>query len=272
MEVKYIRKSLFIVPFCIASGMWAQQKISGKVITASELDLTPTLVVNVSSGKSLLSDMSGKFEIEAKENDEIRFVKEGYYRVDKKIAGDDFNSPLNIILKRMEIQIPEVKIKYKPTGNLAKDNQHLNESRKLQSLKSDLEDYMKSPLYQPLPNNSISKTFTGHDFNAGQVNVLGVLSAVAGLVKKATKPKITKANYNETQDFLKRIKNQINLSFLTKYGMDEEQIDSFLLYAEKTRSLAKRFRKDFQISDVEYELKVAFAEYSKTNKLEGTKE
>lgn len=54
--------------------------------------------------------------------------------------------------------------------------------------------------------------------------------------------------------------------------MDEEQIDSFLLYAEKTRSLAKRFRKDFQTSDVEYELKVAFAEYSKTNKLEGTQE
>jgi hypothetical protein len=272
MEMIRIEKGLLLVIFCIASGLWGQQKISGKVITGNELDLTPVLVVNISNSKSMLSDMSGRFEIEAKENDEIRFVKEGYYRVDRKITGEDMNAPLNIIMKRMEIQIPEVKITYKPTGNLAKDNQHLNESRKIQSLKSDLESYMKSPLIQALPNNTISKTFTGHDFNAGQVNVLGVLSAVAGLVKKATKPKITKANYNETQDFLKRVKNQINLSFLKKYGMDEEQIDSFLLYAEKTRSLAKRFRKDFQINDVEYELKVAFAEYSKTNKLEGTQE
>lgn len=254
--------------FCIASGTWAQQKISGRVITASELDLTPTLIVNISNGKSLLSDMSGKFEIEAKENDEIRFVKEGYYRVDKKITGEDFHSSLNIILKRLEIEIPEVNIKYKPTGNLAKDNQHLNESRKLQALKSDMEEYMKSPLHQPLPSNTISKTFTGHDFNAGQVSLFGVFSAL----KKLTGPKVTKANYNETRDFLKRVKNEINMGFLKKYGMDEEQIDRFLLYAEKTRSLAKRFRKDFQISDVEYELKVAFAEYSKTNRLEGTKE
>ncbi|PRA95679.1 hypothetical protein CQ046_21825 [Chryseobacterium sp. MYb7] len=272
MEIKNISKCIFLVLFCMASEIWAQKKISGRAITINELDLTPVLIVNISSGKSILSDMSGKFEIEAKENDEIRFVKEGYYRIDKKITGDDFNSPLSIILKKMEIQIPEVKIKYKPTGNLAKDNQHLNESRKIQSLKSDLENYMKSPLYQPLPNNAISKTFTGHDFNAGQVNVLGVLSAVAGLVNKATKPKITKANYNETQDFLKRVRNEVNLGFLKKYGMGEEEIDAFLLYADKTRSLAKRFRKDFQISDVEYELKVAFAEYSKTNKLEGAKE
>ena len=53
---------------------------------------------------------------------------------------------------------------------------------------------------------------------------------------------------------------------------DEEQIDAFLLYADKTRLLAKRYRKDFSISVVEYELKVAFAEYSKTHKLEGTQE
>lgn len=272
MEIRYIGKVLFLVLFCITSEFWAQQKISGKVITGEELDLSPVLIVNISEGKSMLSDMSGKFEMEAKENDEIRFVKEGYYRVDKKVTGEDFNSALNIILKKMEIQIPEVKIKYRPTGNLAKDNQHLNESRKLQSLKSDMEEYMKSPLNQPLPTNTISKTFTGHDYNAGQVNLFGVFNAVSGLVKKATKPKITKANYNETQDFLKRVKNQVNLSFLKKYGMDEEQIDAFLLYAEKTRSLAKRYRKDFQISVVEYELKIAFGEYSKTNKLEGTKE
>ncbi|MDW9383029.1 hypothetical protein [Chryseobacterium sp. JV558] len=272
MEMVCIRKTVFLVPFCIASGLGAQQKISGRVITGNDLDVAPVLIVNISAGKSMLSDMSGKFEIEAKENDEIRFVKEGYYRADKKITGEDFNSPMNIILKKMEIQIPEVRIKYKPTGNLAKYNQHLNESRKIQSLKSDMEDYMKSPLIQPLPNNTLSKTFTGHDFNAGQVNVLGVLSAVAGLVKKTTKPKITKANYNETQDFLRRVRNEINLNFLKKYGMDEEQIDTFLIYAEKTRLLAKRYRKDFQISVVEYELKVAFGEYSKMNKLEGTKE
>jgi len=268
MEAKYISRAFLIVLFCITSGLWGQQKVSGKVITGDEMNLAPVLIVNISAGKSILSDMSGTFEIEARENDEIRFVKEGYYRVDKKITKEDISSPFNIILKKMEIQIPEVKIQYRPTGNLAKDNQHLNESRKLQALKSDMEEYMKSPLNQPLPSNAISKTFTGHDFNAGQVNLFGVFNAV----KKLAKPKVTKANYNETQDFLKRVRNEVNLSFLKKYGMDEEQIDIFLLYADKTRSLAKRYRKDFSIDVIEYELKIAFGEYSKMNKLEGGKE
>lgn len=262
MEMKRINRLLFLVLFCIASELWGQQRISGKIITGDEQDLTPVLIVNISGNKSILSDMSGNFTMEAQENDEIRFVKEGYYRVDKKIAREDFSTPLNIILKKIEIQIPEVRVKYRPTGNLAKDNQHLNESRKLQALKSDMDEYMKSPLNQPLPSNAVSRTFTGHDFNAGQVNLFGVFNAV----KKLTKPKVTKANYNETQDFLKRVRNEVNLDFLRKYGMDEEQIDAFLLYADKTRSLAKRYRKDFSITTIEYELKIAFGEYSKTNK------
>ncbi|THV56062.1 carboxypeptidase-like regulatory domain-containing protein [Chryseobacterium candidae] len=268
MEIRCIKRVLFLVLFCIASEFWGQQKISGNVITGDDLDLAPVLVVNISENRSVLSDMSGKFEIEAKENDEIRFVKEGYYRVDKKLTREEINAPFNIMLKKMEIQIPEVTIKYRPTGDLAKDNQHYNESRKLQALKSDMEDYMRSPLNQPLPDNTVSKTFTGHDFNAGQVNLFGVFNAV----KKLAQPKVTKANYNETQDFLKRVRNEVNLNFLKKYGMDEEQIDAFLLYADKTRSLAKRYRKDFSITVVEYELKVAFGEYSKTHKLEGTQE
>lgn len=268
MEIRCIKRVLLLVLFCIASEFWGQQKISGNVITGDDLDLAPVLVVNISENRSVLSDMSGKFEIEAKENDEIRFVKEGYYRVDKKLTREEINAPFNIMLKKMEIQIPEVTIKYRPTGNLAKDNQHYNESRKLQALKSDMEDYMRSPLNQPLPDNTVSKTFTGHDFNAGQVNLFGVFNAV----KKLAQPKVTKANYNETQDFLKRVRNEVNLNFLKKYGMDEEQIDAFLLYADKTRSLAKRYRKDFSITVVEYELKVAFGEYSKTHKLEGTQE
>ncbi|MEF9479664.1 hypothetical protein OWR28_19755 [Chryseobacterium sp. 1B4] len=100
MDVKYISRAFFLVLFCITSGLWGQQKVSGKVITGDEMDLTPVLIVNISAGKSILSNMSGTFEIEAKENDEIRFVKEGYYRVDKKITKEDISSPFNIILKK----------------------------------------------------------------------------------------------------------------------------------------------------------------------------
>lgn len=262
----YIKQSLYAVPFFVSAELFSQQQITGFITDSGRENINPVLVINVSSLKSTLSDPSGKFTIEASENNELRFVKEGYYRLDKKIGKDDFNSPLIISLAKAEIEIPEVKITFKPTGNLERDSKKLGESRKLSALKSDLENYMKAPLNEPLPDNSISKTFKP-DYTAGQVSVLGVLDAAVGLFRKATQPEITKANYTETQDFLRRVKLEIDLEFLRKYGMDEEQIDHFLIYANDSRLMAKKYRKNFKIDVVEYELKVAFAEYKKTRKL-----
>ncbi|MGH1520619.1 hypothetical protein [Chryseobacterium sp. JK1] len=267
---RYVKQSLCAVLIPVGSLIFAQQKVSGTIVKSVGADVNPVLVINLSNNERVQSDDTGRFEIEAGENDEIRFVKEGYYRFSKKITKEDLSTPFLISLKRMEIEIPEVKIKYNPTGNLAKDSQHLNESSKVQNLKSDMADYMYTPLNEPLPNNTISKTFTGHDFKAGQVDLLGVLKAFSGLINKATQPKITKANYFETQDFLGRVKRDMNLDFLKKYGMDDEQIDKFLLYANKTRLLAKKYRKNFKDDVVEFEIKVAFGEYKKLNNLEGT--
>lgn len=268
---RYVKQSLCAVLIPVGSLMLAQQKVSGRITNSGPSDVTPVLIVNLSNNEKVQSDNTGKFEIEAAENDEIRIVKEGYYRFSKRITKEDLSTPLSIALQKMEIEIPEVKIKYNPTGNLAKDNQHLNESRKVQDLKAEISDYMYTPLNEPLPDNTISKTFTGHDFKAGQVDLLGVFKAFSGLIKKASNPPITKANYFETQDFLARVKRDINLDFLKKYGMDEEQIDKFLLYANKARLLAKKYRKDFKEDIVEFEIKVAFGEYKKLNNLEGSR-
>ncbi|MCT2408077.1 hypothetical protein NZD88_11050 [Chryseobacterium antibioticum] len=263
----YIKQSLYTVPLFVSAEFFSQQQATGIVTDNSKSNINPVLIINVSNQKSTLSDASGKFSIEASENDELRFVKEGYYRLDKKMGKENFSSPLMVSLEKVEIEIPEVKITYKPTGNLERDNKHLNESRKVVSLRSELDEYMKSPMNEALPDNTISKTFK-QDYGAGQVSILGVLDAAVGLFKKATELKITKANFTETQDFIKRVKQEADLTFLTKYGMDEEQIDQFLLYANDTRTMAKKFRKNFKIDVVEYELRVAFAEYKKTRKLD----
>ncbi|NML70316.1 hypothetical protein HHL23_10955 [Chryseobacterium sp. RP-3-3] len=263
----YIKQSLYTVPLFISAEFFSQQQATGIVTDNGKSNINPVLIINVSNQKSTLSDASGKFSIEASENDELRFVKEGYYRMDKKMGKENFNSPLMVSLEKVEIEIPEVKITYKPTGNLERDNKHLNESRKVVSLRSELDEYMKSPMNEALPDNTISKSFK-QDYGAGQVSILGVLDAAVGLFKKATELKITKANFTETQDFIKKVKQEADLTFLTKYGMGEEQIDQFLLYANDTRTMAKKFRKNFKIDVVEYELRVAFAEYRKTRKLD----
>lgn len=266
--MKIYKKNLYISLLFISTSVFSQQKIKGFVKDNTHSNIDQVFIINVSKNISVLSDSSGKFEIEAEENDEIRAVKEGYYRGSKKISKEDFRAPLLMSLQKAEIQIPEVKIAFRPTGNLEKDNKRLNESQKLRSLKSEMSKYMKSPLTEPLPDKAISKTFTGHDYKVDQVDVIGVIGAVAGLIKKGTQPKITKANYIEFQEFMVRLKNEVNLDFLKKYGMEDEQIDAFLLYAEETRYLSKNFRKDFNKEVLKFELQAAFAEYRKLNKLD----
>lgn len=266
--MKTYKKHLYISLLLVSASAFSQEKVSGLVTDNTNANINPVLIINVSKNTSVLSDSSGKFVIDADENDEIRAIKEGYYRTSKKISKEDFNIPVLMILQKAVIQIPEVQIAFKPTGNLEKDSKRLNESQKLRSLKSEMSKYMRSPLTEPLPNKSISKTFTGHDYNVGQVDVKGVIGAIAGLIKKATEPKITKANYIEFQDFMIQLKNEVNLDFLRKYGMEDEQIDTFLLYAEETRYLSKKFRKDFNKDVLKFELQVAFAEYRKLNKLD----
>ncbi|PIF43224.1 hypothetical protein CLU96_0128 [Chryseobacterium sp. 52] len=264
----YSKHILYAVPLFVSAEVFSQKQVTGVIADHTNSNINPVLIINISTHKSTLSGTSGSFIIEASENDELRFVKEGYYRFDKKMTKEDFGAPLMINLEKAEIEIPEVKITYKPTGNLERDNKHLNESRKVVSLRSELDEYMKSPLNEALPDNTISNTFKGQDYKVGQVNLLGVLDAAVGLFRKATELKITKANYTETQSFIKQIKDEMDLQFLKKYGMDDEQIDKFLVYANDTRTMAKKYRKNFKIDLVEFELKVAFAEYKKTHKLD----
>ncbi|MCW3162000.1 hypothetical protein [Chryseobacterium oryctis] len=258
-------KLLFIL-FTLAFININAQKISGKIIDDNGLALSTVVVKNITNNKTVFSDSFGNFSVEANENDEIRFVKEGFYRTDRKVSGENITSLMNVLLLRAETLIPEVKIAYKPTGNLERDSKHYGDSKKLASLKSGLNDYMRSPLKEPLPKNEVSKAFTGHDFKVGQADLIGVFNLAKGLVKKATEPKITKPTYKETQDFINRVKS-LDLSFAKKYGMTEEQIDSFLLYAEETRELSKKYRKTFNVAEIKAELSIAFSKYIQTNKV-----
>lgn len=246
-----------------------QQNFSGKIVDEDRNSMNAVLVFNITKNIKAYSNISGYYSIEAQENDEIRFIKEGFYRIDKIVKQETFNSQADIQLVRAETLIQEVKIGYKTSGNLTKDSKHLDDSKKVASLKSSINDYMKSELNEPLPKNEISKTFKGHDFQAGHasVNILTIFGEVSGLIKKATGTKITTPNYVETQDFLAKVKTDVDLSMFKKYGMNEERIDHFLAYAEKVNHLSKKYRKDFNAARILSELQTAFAEYSKLNKL-----
>lgn len=248
---------------------FSQQQILGKIVDEDHNNLSAVLIFNTTQNIKTYSNISGEFSIEAKENDEVKFIKEGFYRLDKIIKKETFNSQLQIQLARAEALIQEVKIDYKPSGDFAKDSKRLDDSKKVASLKSELNEYMKSELNEPLPKNEISKTFKGHDFQAGHLSldILETIATIIFLTKKGSITKITTPNYIETQNFLAKVKAEVDLTMFEKYGMDEEKIDYFLAYAEKVNHLSKKYRKDFNAATILSELQNAFGEFSKLNKL-----
>ncbi len=68
-------KLLLFLSLIFFSYAFSQQKISGLVTDNSNININPVLIINISKNTSVLSDASGKFMIDAGENDEIRAVK-----------------------------------------------------------------------------------------------------------------------------------------------------------------------------------------------------
>ncbi|QOW10854.1 carboxypeptidase regulatory-like domain-containing protein [Kaistella flava (ex Peng et al. 2021)] len=260
-------KLLFLLFFIASITAFSQQYITGKVSSEFDAALQNVVIFNTRTDEKVLSDKEGNFTIAAKPTDELRFIKSGYDRISSKISAQNFSEPLNILLTKSPYDIAEIELKFQATGNLEKDIKTLDPSKRVVALNSTMKAYMMTPPTDVAPKLSVPSAFAAPNYNAGQVNILGIASAVFGLIKKAKNPPITTPNYAETQAFYRRIKNTMDMSFYTSRGFDEEQIDHFLIYADQNYSLAKLYRKNFDISAIDIAMKLAYKEYIKTHKV-----
>ncbi len=265
-----VKTKLFFLFFIFVSvSAFSQEYIFGKTSSEFGEELGNTIIINTRTDEKVLSDKNGNYMIAAKLSDELRFVKNGYERSSVKIAPENYSKPLNILLEKSAYLIEEIELAFNPTGNLKKDVKSLNPPKKVVALNSSMDSYMKTPPTEVAPKLTTPSSFKQRDFTEGTGNILGVITAITGLIKKATTEPLTKANYAETQEFYRRIKNTMDLSFYTKYGFDEEEIDRFLIYADQSYELARKYRKNFDIAKIDEAMKLAFKEYIKTRKTKG---
>ena len=260
-------KLLFLLFLTFSIAIFSQQYIIGKVSSEFDTDLQSVIIFNTRTDEKVLSDKDGNFMITAKQFDELRFIKSGYDRKSSKISAQNFLEPLNITLSKSPYDIAEVELTFQATGNLKKDIKALEPSKRVVALNSAMNSYMMTPPTDVAPKLSMPSAFAPPNYSAGQVNVLGIASALVGLIKKAKNPTPTTPNYAETQEFYRRIKNTMDLSFYTSRGFDEEEIDRFLIYADQNYSLAKLYRKSFDVSAIDMAMKLAYKEYIKTHKV-----
>lgn len=260
-------KLLLLFLLVCTSVLYSQEYIFGKVSTELGDKLPDAVVINMRTDEKIVSDRDGNFMIAAKNGDEIRVLKNSYDRFVVRISNENFLKPLNISLSKAPYLIEEIELAFQATGNLKKDVKSLDPPKRVVALNSSMDAYMKSPLHEVRPKLSTPSAFAQPNYNAGQVSILGLASAVSSLFNKATQQPLTKANYAETQDFYRRIKTTMDLSFYISQGWDEEEIDRFLIYADASYELAKKYRKSFDVAKISSEMKMAYKEYIKTKKV-----
>ena len=251
----------------MAISVHAQEYIFGKVRSEFGSELPNALILNTRTGEKVNSDKDGNYMIGAKPSDELRFVKSGYERSSTKISTYNYSGPLNISLTHSAYLIEEVELAFQASGNLKKDVKSLDPPRRVVALNSSMDSYMRTPPTESSPKLITPSAFAPKDYNAGQVDMVKAVSALIGLVSKTTSSPISTANYAETQAFYRRVKTEIDLSFYTSRGWDEEEIDRFLIYADQSYELAKKFRKNFDAAEISQSMRLAYKEYVKTRKV-----
>jgi hypothetical protein len=102
--------------------LFSQQTVSGRIIDENGESLSAVTIVNINTDKKVYSNSQGMFAIEANPNDELRFVKEDFRRVSRRVLADGVNAQLLITLFQIPKDVGEVKIVKKLSGDLEQDS------------------------------------------------------------------------------------------------------------------------------------------------------
>ena len=196
---------LFSLILLISQQLSAQQ-IKGKVVSDS-VAINQVLIININSQEKTYSDFYGGFSINANIGDELRIVKEGYER--KILTVRNYNELL-INLNKIAIEIDEVEVQQKLSGNLGKDSKLFNENKKKVALNNDLKVYFKTKssgeLMKPKPGEFVQPVSGGIGF--GKID-----------------------NKWTVSDLVEWIRENLTDDYFISVGLSFQEINSFLFYS-----------------------------------------
>lgn len=200
--MKILLQSLFLFP---ASFVFSQ-KISGSVVSDSAF-VRHVLVTNINSQDKTYTDDTGQFTLSGNVGQKLRFVKEGYERKDILIKNNDY---LTVNISKVIIEIPEVEIKKKLSGDLAKDSKLFDENNQKVTLNKDLWHYYKAPasldVLAPKPGEFVQPVSSG--FGIGKINNKWVMT-----------------------DLVEWLRKNLMDDYFTSMGLGEAEINSFLYFS-----------------------------------------
>lgn len=166
-----MKKTLLLFLFLLAHSFYAQEYIFGKITSEQNLELSGVLILNTRTDEKAYSDSDGNFMISAKNNDALRFVKQKFDRITYSVKPEDFKNSIKITLIKSVVEIEEVEIKTKLTGNLREDARRVESVKKVK-LNKEIAKYIaeKSDPEILKPRGGEFVQPVGQGFSVGKVS------------------------------------------------------------------------------------------------------
>ena len=166
-----MKKTLLLFLFLLAHSFYAQEYIFGKITSEQNLELSGVLILNTRTDEKAYSDSDGNFMISAKNNDALRFVKQKFDRITYSVKPEDFKNSIKITLIKSVVEIEEVEIKSKLTGNLREDARRVESVKKVK-LNKEISKYIaeKSDPEILKPRGGEFVQPVGQGFSVGKVS------------------------------------------------------------------------------------------------------
>ena len=255
-------KLLSLFFFIIFLKFYGQETLSGKVTTEQSTELGGVLVVNINTDEKVYTNAEGNFKILAKKGDEIRFLKEKYDRASITVFYIDFQKKLKIILTKTPIEIKEVEIKLRLTGNLNKDSKSLNKRNRNQELQDaiGLPPPPEKPREKPaeLSRDILLPIITGN------LNIQAIYDVASGKAKRQKRL----YKYQDLQENIAWARQKIEDEYFINLGIPKEEINSFIEYSFAKNPLALRYAKAENVSGFLLQIEEPAKNFAETLKKE----
>mgnify|MGYP003616145781 FL=1 len=217
-----MKKTLLLFLFILANSFYAQEYIFGKITSEQNLELSGVLILNTRTDEKAYSDSDGNFMISAKNNDALRFVKQKFDRITYSVKPEDFKNSIKITLIKSVVEIEEVEIKSKLTGNLREDARRVESVKKVK-LNKEIAKYIaeKSDPEILKPRGGEFVQPVGQGFSVGKVsNQADQIDLAEDFLEILGEDYFTDLGLkkSEISGFIFHVMNSLDLKNAYKYG------------------------------------------------------
>ena len=220
--------------------------MNGIVLSEEGYSVNNVLIYNIANQKKTYTDSEGKFSIEGKLNDELRFIKDGYERKSEKI---DNSYTLKVSLIKKPFEIEEVQLN-SLSGNLLKDSKRV----KIDNSKEKLENEIGLPKPKGKQREEVPTVVNDIIVPLLSTSPTIKIQELYTLISGNNRRMKSLYKYQDMQENVKWIRERIDNEYFVKLRIPTGRIDEFLKFAIETNPNILSSIKANKIEKVRFEL------------------